>query len=111
MQYKGLFKSANKKPQNDEWVEIFASDWFKEHWVFYAYIGLRRYEQDIQEINELIQKLNWRDGDVYVELIDHSEKLRDFYHSLYEKGHYTHHNALDPENWQSVKVVKQYGKT
>ena len=103
-QYKEFFKSVNKKPKNDEYIEIFASDWFKQHWAFYAYITLKNHKQDIKEINDLIDKLNWRDGDVYIELIDHSPKLRDFYHKLYEDGYFTHHNALDVKNWKQLRL-------
>ncbi len=104
MEYRESFKSVNAKPKNDEWIEVFASDWFKEHWAFYAYIALKHHKQDIEEINNLIHKLNWRDGDVYVELIDHSEGLREFYHQLYERGYFTHHVALEPENWECLEA-------
>jgi len=97
--YKGFYKSVNEKPRG-EWIEIFASDWFKDYWAFYAYISLDNHKKDIEAINNLIHRLNWRDGDVYVELINHSEGLKDFYHWLYEKGYFTHHCALDPENWR-----------
>jgi len=100
MEYKGFFKSVNEEPKNDEWIEVFASDWFKDYWAFYAYISLKNYQKDIEAINELIHKLNWRDGDVYVELINHSDGLHDLYHWLYEKGYFTHHDALNPENWR-----------
>ena len=97
--YKGFYKSVNEKPRG-EWIEIFASDWFKDYWAFYAYISLDNHKKDIEAINNLIHRLNWRDGDVYVELINRSEGLKDFYHWLYEKGYFTHHCALDPENWR-----------
>lgn len=97
--YKGFWNSVNEKPRG-EWIEIFASDWFKDYWGFYAYISLENYEKDIEGINNLIHRLNWRDGDVYVELINRSEGLKDFYHWLYERGYFTHHCALDPENWR-----------
>ena len=97
--YKGFYESVNEKPRG-EWIEIFASDWFKDYWAFYAYISLDNHEKDIEAINNLIHRLNWRDGDVYVELINRSEGLKDFYHWLYEKGYFTHHYALDPENWR-----------
>jgi len=100
LKYRGFFKSVNEQPKDGEWIEVFASDWFKEHWAFYAYIRLANYKEDIEAINNLIQKLNWRDGDVYVELINHSEGLKSFYHQLYEAGYFTHHNALEPENWR-----------
>jgi hypothetical protein len=100
LKYKGFYETVNPKPKG-EWILIFASDWFKEHWAFYAYISLESYEEDLEQINELIHRLNWRDSDVYVELIDHSPALKEFYHHLYEQGYFTHHNALDPKNWRS----------
>ena len=99
MKYKGYFNAINQKPKNDEWIEIFASDWFKDHWVFYGFISLQNYEQDIKEICDLINELNWRDGDVYVELINHSPKLKGFYQELYDKGYFTHWDVLRVENW------------
>jgi len=104
--YNGFWSSVNEKPRG-EWIEIFASDWFKDYWGFYAYISLDNYERDIDAVNDLMHGLNWRDGDVYVELINHSEALKDFYHWLYEKGYFTHHCALDPENWRKRFGDKQ----
>jgi len=97
--YRGLWNTVNEKP-NGEWIMIFASDWFKEHFAFYAYISLENYEKDIENILKLIHSLNWMDGDVYVELINHSDGLKDFYHWLYKQSYFTHHCALDPENWK-----------
>jgi hypothetical protein len=105
LKYKGFYETVNPKPEG-EWILIFASDWFKEHWTFYAYVSLENYEKDLEEINELIHRLNWRDGDVYVELINHSPGLKDFYHHLYERGYFTHHNALNPQNWRSYLASK-----
>lgn len=104
--YKGFYESVNEKPRG-EWIEIFVSDWFKDYWGFYAYISLENYERDIEAINSLIHRLNWRDGDVYVELINRSEGLKDFYHWLYEKSYFTHHCALDPENWRKCYTQEQ----
>jgi len=39
-------------------------------------------------------------GDVYVELINHSDGLKDFYHCLYEQGYFTHHVVLNIEKWR-----------
>jgi hypothetical protein len=105
LKYKGFYKAANRKPKG-EWIQIFASDWFKQYWAFYAYVSLENYEEDIDKVNDLIHRLNWRDGDVYVELIDHSPELKDFYHHLYERGYFTHHNALNPQNWRNF-LAKQ----
>ncbi|MEM3696522.1 MAG: hypothetical protein QXQ94_03325 [Candidatus Bathyarchaeia archaeon] len=65
LKYKGFWNNVNEKPKG-EWIEIFASDWNKDYWGFYAYISLDNYAQDIAAINKLIHELNWRDGDVYV---------------------------------------------
>jgi hypothetical protein len=100
LRYKGFYGTINRKPKG-KWIQIFVSDWFKQYWAFYAYISLENYEKDIEAINDLIHRLNWRDGDVYLELIDHSPGLKEFYHHLYERGYFTHHNALNPENWRS----------
>jgi len=99
LRYRGFWETVKERPSG-EWILIFASDWNKDHWAFYAYISLEGYERDIGEINELIRELNWMDGDVYVELIDHSPGLGEFYRWLYEGGYLTHHNALDPESWR-----------
>jgi len=100
LRYGGFFKAANEKPRGAGGIEIFARDWNKDWFAFYAYISLENYERDIEEINMLIRELNWTDGDVYVELINHSPCLKDFYRWLYEKGYFTHHCALNPENWR-----------
>jgi hypothetical protein len=100
LRYKGFYETVNRKPKG-EWIRIFVSDWFKQYWAFYAYISLENYERDIEAINDLIHRLNWRDDDVYVELIDRSAGLKDFYHHLYEWGYFTHHNVLDPQNWRN----------
>jgi hypothetical protein len=79
LRYKGFYETVNRKPKG-KWLQIFASDWFKRYWTFYAYISLKNYEKDIEAINELIYGLNWRDDHVYVELIDHSAGHKDFHH-------------------------------
>lgn len=102
MKYKGYFNVINKKPKDDEWIEIFAGDWFRDHWAFYAFISRKNYELDINKILDLIKELNWRDGDVYVELINHSPKLRGLYMKLYELGYDTDWSALRVENWNKL---------
>lgn len=64
LKYRGFFKAVNRKPQG-EWIEVFASDWNKDYWAFYAYISLKNFREDIKAINNLIHKLNWRDGDTH----------------------------------------------
>jgi hypothetical protein len=100
MIYKDFFKAVNEKPVNDEYIELFVSDWNKEHFAFYVYISKDNYEQDIEDIINLTKELNFRDGDVYHELIDHSEGLEGFYHYLYELGKYTQSDVLDIEYWE-----------
>lgn len=103
LKYVTAYKSVNQKPEG-EWIMVFASDWLKEHWAFYAYISLDNHEEDIKAVNMLIHRLNWRDGDVYVELINHSgDKMSRFYSTLHDMGHFTHHCALDMENWKKFK--------
>jgi hypothetical protein len=102
LKYKGFFKYINKEP-TDEYIEIFVSDWNKEHWGFYAHISQDDYETDIDNIQELITKLNYRDGDVYTELINHSDELKHFYKYLYDLGHYTQSDVLNPELWEILE--------
>ena len=99
MKYRGYFNPVNRKPEG-EYIEIFCSDWNKDHWAFYAYIRPESYAEDLKEINDLIERLNWRDGDVYVELIDRSEGLKELYSKFYEMGHLAHWDTLSPENWE-----------
>jgi len=102
MEYKGFFKHINSKPTG-EYIDVFISDWNKEHWAFYVYIDKDNYEEDIDQINELIQKKNYRDGDVYIELIDHSDDLEHFYKYVYDSGHYTHSAILDKTLWEILE--------
>jgi len=99
LKYKGFYRSVNEKPEG-EWIEVFASDWNKEWFGFYAYISLDSYERDIDEINKLIKELNFMDGDVYIELVDHSPGMKEFYRWLLKKGYYTDSAALNPECWR-----------
>ena len=103
--YKGYFQWVNSKPQNG-WIEVFCSDWNKDHWAFYAYIGIDSYREDLKGINSLIERLNWRDGDVYVELIDHSKGLSDFYHKLYDLGW----EVLNPDIWEKHLFLEDNGR-
>ncbi len=98
--YRGFFKSANE-PETDKWIEVFASDWGKEFFAFYAYIDVQTYKKDLEAINKLISELNYVDGDVYVELIDHSgqKDVAKFYDWLYSEGYFSDWAALCPENW------------
>jgi len=102
LQYKEPFKAVNEQPTG-KYIEIFVSDWNKDHWMFYAYINKDCYEDDINEVQELITKLNFRDGDVYIELINHSEDLEGFYKYLYDMGDYSNSEVLNPEYWEILE--------
>jgi len=102
LKYKGFFKHINEKPI-EEYIELFVSDWNKEHWAFYCYISKDSYETDIEEIQELITKLNYRDGDVYTELINHSDELEGFYKYLYDIGQYTQSEVLNTKYWEILE--------
>ena len=102
MEYQGYFKTINDKPTG-EYINIFVSDWHKEHWAFYVYIDKDNYEEDIEQINKLMSKLNYRDGDIYIELIDHSPELEHFYKYLYELGYMTQSDVLDLEYWEILE--------
>jgi hypothetical protein len=102
LKYRGYFNALNNPPKDDEWIEIFVSDWFKDHWAFYAFIALKRYKEDIAAINKLIQEMNWRDGDVYVELINHSDKLGEFYTKMNTDQYLTNSDILWHEKWEGA---------
>lgn len=100
LEYQGYFNKVNPKPEGN-YILIFASDWHKDYWAFYAYISQNDWKEDIRKIDDLIKRLNWRDGDVYVELIDfHNETMRDFYMYLYDIDDWAHWVVLDPEQWE-----------
>jgi hypothetical protein len=100
LKYKGCFNTVNPKPAGN-YILVFASDWNKDHWAFYAYVSQQNWKEDVRKINDLVTRMNWRDGDVYVELIDyHDETMHDFYTYLYDSGDMAHWNALDPKEWQ-----------
>lgn len=91
----------NEKPEgfNTEYIEIFVSDYNKEYWCFYAYISEENHKEDIDSIWKIISKLNWRDGDTYTELINHSGGLKFFYSYLYKRDSHDHSSVLDPKSW------------
>lgn len=101
MKYRGFWESVNSKPEGD-WVQIWASDWNKDYWGFYAYISSENYERNIKEIQNLIRELNYRDGDVYIELINHSEGLEAFYNQLMNNSFDTWYD-LTTETWEASK--------
>lgn len=72
LQYQGYFKHVNSKPKS-EWMELFISDWNKVHFALYVYLSKDSLKNDIERVMELVRSLNWRDTDVYTELIDYSK--------------------------------------
>jgi len=99
LEYKGWYEEVNEPPKDDEWIEVFVSDYNIQCWAFYAYIGLKTFREDIEAICNIEPFKSWL-GDTYVELVDCSKGIEPFYRYLYAKGYYTHHNALDPEEWE-----------
>ncbi len=104
LKYKGFFNHVNVKP--GDFIEIFCSDWNKEFWAFYAFIDVDDYEDDVEAVNALISELNFRDGDVYVELINHSddECIGKMYKKHYERGYMSHSSILDVEAWEEISL-------
>jgi hypothetical protein len=102
LEYKGFFKHVNDKPVG-EYIEVFVSDWNKEYWAFYYYISKDNYESDIEEISNLIAKLNFRDGDIYHELINYSPELEGFYKYIYDSDKYSHSSILNTELWEILE--------
>lgn len=102
MEYKGMYKHLNSKPTGD-FIEVFVSDWNKDYFAFYVYISQDDYETEIGEINNLISKLNYRDGDVYIELINRSGELKGFYDYIYDSNRYTHSEILNIELWEILQ--------
>jgi len=100
LKYRGYFNAVNPKPEGN-YILVFCSDWNKDYWAFYAYISQKNWREDLRQINDLVRRMNWRDGDVYVELIDfHDETMRKFYMTLYDENDWAHWDALDPEQWE-----------
>lgn len=115
LKYRGFWNHVNSEPQGD-WIEIWVSDWNKDFWGFYAHIAVDNYDQDIEAINDLITILNWRDGDVYIELIDLPAKdafektpeghkdyptdLGRFYEKMYDIDSWSHSSILNPRYWK-----------
>ena len=92
----------NERPAGD-YIEVFNSDWNKSYWSFYGFVSRDDYESDLEEILKGIEKLNYRDGDTYTELINYTGELENFYHYLYDRGHYSHADALDKGFWEALE--------
>ncbi|MBD3158470.1 MAG: hypothetical protein GF309_06725 [Candidatus Lokiarchaeota archaeon] len=101
IEYNGFWKPANTKPDG-EYVLVWVSDWLKQDWGFYCYISLDAYKQDLDGIHGLIEELNFRGVDVYVEMVDHSPGLKEFYGKEYNKSKISHYHILKPETWERV---------
>ncbi|GAH71951.1 unnamed protein product, partial [marine sediment metagenome] len=100
-EYGGFYNTVNSEPQ-DSWIKVFCSDWNKDHWAFYAYIGVDSYQEDLKGINRLIERLNWRDGDVYVELINHEDDAKNIYDKFCDRGGWDHGAILNAEAWIEI---------
>ena len=103
LNYKGHYTAVNNPAES--YIEIFCSDWNKDYWSFYAYINADTYEQDTKDVLALIKKLNYRDGDVYVELINHSDDLESFYKILYDNDWYAEWSTLWPDYWVKAQEL------
>lgn len=105
LKYNGFFKNVNSSKDLDQWIEIFVSDWNKEYWAFYVYIDLDDLETSLEEINNFISEMNWRDGDYYTELIDHdgSEDTEKIYNAFYDRGGFDHNSVLWLDNWEEIQ--------
>jgi hypothetical protein len=66
-------------------------------------VALEKYEHDLEFILAEMNKLNYRDGDTYVELIDRDEGVKHFYRYLYERGTYSHWDALEKGFWEGLE--------
>jgi hypothetical protein len=99
LEYKEFMKTVNEEP-NSEHVTIFVSDWNKEEWAFYAHIALSQYQDDIEEIQDLIKRMNWKDQDVYVEMVDCSQDMTGFYSCVESMGYLDNWQIMDPELWE-----------
>lgn len=107
MKYNGFWNHANDKPES--YICVWISDWNKDYWGFYVYINKNNYEADTKELLKLIDKLNYRDGDVYVELIDHSPDLKELYEYMWERDWYQSWYNLNPILWASAEEAINNG--
>jgi len=94
-------RPANSKPDG-EYVLAWVSDWLKQDWGFYCYISLDTYKEDLDGIPGLIEELNFRGVDVYVEMVDHSPGLKESYREEYHRSKISHYYILKPETWERV---------
>jgi hypothetical protein len=101
IKYNGFFNQANE-PETDEHITIFVSDWLKDYWAAYVSIDADSYEDDIDKIHEFILKMNWRDGDVYIELVNENG-LNGFYQLALSKGWLSDHEILNKELWEILE--------
>jgi hypothetical protein len=101
IKYNGFFNQANE-PETDEHITIFVSDWLKNYWAAYVSIDADSYEDDIDQIQEFISKMNWRDQDVYIECVNESG-LNGFYQLALSKGWLDDHEVLNKELWEILE--------
>lgn len=109
LKYTKSFGTVNQKPEG-EWIQVFVSDWNKDYWAYYAFISLDSYADDIKKIGQMTKALNWRDGDTYVELIEHTPGLKAFYSKVYHEGTFSHSDILDPETWGKKRAEAIFEK-
>lgn len=95
LEYKGIGEHVN--PNSVTAITIAVQDWNGEYWMFYADIDMHTYSEDCEEISELIEKLNWRDGDVRIELIDYNSELTGLYEYFEMIG--ANFEILDTDYW------------
>lgn len=86
LEYRGFWSPVNNKPEGDPWIKIWVSDWNKEHFGFYYYVNCRYAETSLKRVLDLIDRLNKRDGDIYVELIDHAPSIETHYMNLIDEA-------------------------
>ncbi len=88
------------KQIDEPYIEIFVSDWNKDYWHFYTFIHLNDYEECIESIGKAIDDANFRDGDVYIELIDYKGELDGLYNYIYHSSGLSHQEVLNSRIWE-----------
>jgi hypothetical protein len=95
--YKKFGETINEKPTQG--IYFFCSDWNKEFFGFYAWIDCDNYAEDIEQLQEFINKCNYRDRDTYIELIDYESDCEGLYDYLYSTSQYSHSEVLNADVW------------
>ena len=84
--------------EREDYIYIWVSDWNKDHFGFYASIDPDTYEDDIEEIQQLIDSFNYG-GDIYFELINHSDNMEYFYKWVNSLNGYTNSDIMNTDIW------------